>query len=694
MNKYLVKNGLRKSMLVLAAAVLIIPGQPISAKAAANPQDNPVTRIMPVKQNLLPLNDTDEVAVENDSAGNDKGIIFNFDDADIFEVIKSFGDLLGINYVVDPSISGTVTIHISEKLSQKDLLPVFFKILEINGLAAVKENGLYQITTAGNVPRKLIPKGKGADKQDILLKGDMLIQVIPVKYLSAAELEKIVQPFLSATGSIFSHDPTNILLVVDRLPNIKKILTITDVFDVDIFKKLNFKLYRIKNVDAGDLSKNLNDAFLTGHKKGKETGINFIVIDHLNAILAVSSRPDVFTTIDGFIDAIDTDSPDVEPRIYVYAVQNGEAENLHDLLEEIFNKKERAKTEKNGADNEPEKKPAPIKPLKPNLEKTGSGSLKGDVYITADETRNILIIEAIPSDYKIIKNLLEKLDVLPRQVLIECMVAEVQLGDGLELGIDWSYSTLYEAPKTNPFFSTAVPGPTGTETAIDVTAGAAGIENGLKYVIEKTDKLVMTLHALAEDNKVNILSTPSVLASDNKEAKIEITTEQPISTAEYTHTGDSDVIETSIEYRDTGIILTVTPHINERGLVTMDVRQEVSEVLDDAVTVGSGGVYPSFFKRVAETTLTVQHKQTIAIGGLIRQKRERVRRGIPFLVDIPFLGFIFGYTKDNIAKTELMIVLTPTVIINSDDVDNVTEEFKQKLGKLKEELKGTEQFQE
>ncbi len=154
------------------------------------------------------------------------------------------------------------------------------------------------------------------------------------------------------------------------------------------------------------------------------------------------------------------------------------------------------------------------------------------------------------------------------------------------------------------------------------------------------------------------------------------------------------MVETSIEYRDTGIILTVTPHINERGLVTMDVRQEVSEVLDDAVIVGSGGVYPSFFKRAAETTLTVQHKQTIAIGGLIRQKRERVKKGVPFLVKIPILGFIFGYTKDIIAKTELMIVLTPTVIINSEDVNLVTEEFKHKLGKLKEELKGTGQFQE
>ena len=691
MNNYSKKNRIFKSIFLLAAVAVVILCQALTtfAEPAESLQDHPALKITRGKGEPILSNDAGDAvtAAKNDSPGNDKGIIFNFDDADIFEVIKSFGALLGINYVVDPSISGTVTIHISEKLNKKDLLPVFFKILEINGLAAVKENGIYQITTASNIPRKLISKEKGAKKQDILLKGNMLIQVIPVKYISAAEVEKIVQPFLSAAGSIFSHDPTNILLVVDRLPNIKKILMITDVFDVDLFKKLNFKIYRIKNVDAKDLSKNLDDAFSASYRKGKDSGIKFIVIDHLNAILSVSSKPDVFATIDEFINAIDTDSPDVEPRIYVYAVQNGAAENLHDLLEEIFNKKERTKTDKNGADNEPKKKTAPVKPLKTNIEKTGSGSLKGEIYITADETRNTLIIEAIPSDYKIIKNLLEKLDVLPRQVLIECMVAEVQLGDGLELGIDWSYSTLSsEASKRQA----------GTETAIDVAAGAAKIENGLKYVIEKTDKLVMTLHALADDNKVNVLSTPSILASDNKEAKIEITTEQPISSAEYRHTGsgDSDTIETSIEYRDTGIILTVTPHINERGLVTMDVKQEVSEVMEDYVTVGSGGSYPVFFKRSAETTLTVQHKQTIAIGGLIRQKRERVKRGIPFLVDIPFLGFIFGYTKDVIKKTELMIVLTPTVIINSDDVDNVTEEFKQKLGKLKKVLKGIGQVVE
>nr|MBL0699813.1 hypothetical protein [Desulfobacterales bacterium] len=383
MNNYSEKKGEYKSFFLIAAAAVIILCQAVTtfAEPAGNLQDHPALKITREKDESIPNDAGDAVtAAKNNSSGNNTGIVFNFDDADIFEVIKSFGELLGINYVVDPEIRGTVTIHISEKLSQKDLLPIFFKILEINGLAAVKENGIYQITTAGNIPRTLISKEKGVNKQDILLKGDMLIQVIPVKYVTAAEVKKIVEPFLSVAGSIFSHDPTNILLVVDRLANIKKILMITDVFDVDVFKKINFKLYPIKNVDAKDLSGNLDDAFSASYRKSKDTGIKFIVIDHLNAILAVSSKPGVFATIDEFISAIDTDSPDVEPRIYVYAVQNGAAENLHDLLEEIFNKKERTKTDKNGADNEPGKKTSPVKPLKPNLEKTGSGSLKGEIY--------------------------------------------------------------------------------------------------------------------------------------------------------------------------------------------------------------------------------------------------------------------------------------------------------------------------
>jgi len=611
---------------------------------------------------------------DEDRIGNDsKDIMFNFDDADIFEVIKTFGDLLKINYVVDPSIRGTVTIHISKKLSQKDLFPIFLKILEINGLAAVQEDGVYQITTADNLPRKLISKEKGVIKKDILLKGGMLIQIIPVKYVAAAEIEKIVKPFLSSAGSVFSHDSTNTLLVVDRLANIKKILMLADVFDVDLFKKLNFKMYKIANSDASELVQTLNEAFSMVSRKGKDEGIKFIAVEHLNAILAVSSKPDIFGSVDEFIKTIDTASPDVEPRIYVYSIQNGDAEDLHDLLEEIFNKTERPEKDKQNKETPQNKKPLQRNLKKVSAEKTGTGSLKEEVSITADKIRNALIIEAIPSDYHIIDTLLKKLDVLPRQVLIECMIAEIQLDDSTAMGIDWTYS------------KNKVRG--SYDMNLDITGGAAAIESGLKYTIEKVDRLNSTLHALANDGKVNVLSTPSVIASDNKEASIEITTEQPISTAEYRYTDSSEpMVETSIQYRDTGIILKVTPHINERGLVTMEIMEEVSEV-KGSVEVGSqGSTYPSFFKRAATTTISVQHKQTIAIGGLISQKRERSRSGVPFLSKIPILGFVFGYSKDVISKKELIILLTPTVIINSEDVDIVADEFKKKLGKLQEEL--------
>ena len=670
MNKKIKQHKISEVLLLLAGAVAMLFSSPLITWAENGKVSIPIPTITGNAS-------AEHLPVQPDSRnghriGNDaKEIIFNFDDADIFEVIKTFGDLLKINYIVDPSISGTVTIHISKKLSQKDLLPIFLKILEINGLAAVQEHGVYQITTADNLPRKLISKEKGVRKKDILLKGGMLIQVIPVKYIAAAEIEKIIQPFLSSAGLSFSHDSTNILLVVDRLANINKILMLINIFDVDLFKKLNFKMYKIANSNASTIVEILNDAFSMVSRKGKDEGIKFIVIEHLNAILAVSSKPNIFGSVDDFIKTIDTASPDVEPRIYVYSIQNGDAEDLHDILEEVFNKSKRPEKDKQNKPVPQNQKPPQRNIKKASTGKAGTGSLKEEVTITADKIRNSLVIEAIPSDYHIIETLLKKLDVLPRQVLIECMIAEVQLEGSTEMGIDWEYHNTHGS----------------YNTVLNITGGAAGIESGLKYTITKVDRLTSTLHALANDGKVNILSSPSVIASDNKEASIEITMEQPISTAEYRYTSSSEpMVETSIQYRDTGIILKVTPHINERGLVTMDIMEEVSEV-KDSVEVGSeGSKYPTFFKRKATTTITVQHKQTIAIGGLMRQKRERSRSGVPFFSQIPIIGFVFGYSKDLITKTELIILLTPTVIINSKDVDIVADEFKKKLEEFQEEL--------
>ena len=192
-----------------------------------------------------------------------------------------------------------------------------------------------------------------------------------------------------------------------------------------------------------------------------------------------------------------------------------------------------------------------------------------------------------------------------------------------------------------------------------------------------TDKWFAALNALATEGKVNVISSPHVLASENKEAKIDVSREIPVASSSYTTNSATTVTETAIEYRDTGVILTVIPHINDKGLVTLEVAQEVSD-LDADVLVG-GKAYPSFFKRNVTTTLTVRHGQTIVIGGLIKDKETENESGVPCLIKLPIAKYIFGQNAKSTEKIELVVLITPKVIVNLEDVIQVTNEFKQKV---------------
>ncbi len=200
---------------------------------------------------------------------------------------------------------------------------------------------------------------------------------------------------------------------------------------------------------------------------------------------------------------------------------------------------------------------------------------------------------------------------------------------------------------------------------------------GLKYSIGVTDKWYAELNALAQKGLVNIISSPHVLASDGKEAKIDVSREIPVASGRTSVSGGTVIGETTIEYRDTGVILSVTPHINASGLVTMDISEEVSD-LDEDVNVADFN-YPSFFKRTVKTTLTVRHGQTIVIGGLIRDKEEEDISGVPCLIDIPVARYFFGQVTKRTKKVELIVLITPRVVDDLDDVDAVTLEFKQKV---------------
>ena len=667
------------------------PETPIRAREPAAPSTEELTAPVTPPQISMgkPTKPAPVIAEkpEEKEASQDVGqIVFNFDDADLYEVIRTIAELLNINYIVDPNVRGKVTIHTAGGLRKEDILPVFFQILEVNGLTAIKEGSLHKIVKLKDAPRMLITSRFGYKEEDLPPGERIIIQIIPLKFISAQEMTKLLTPFISADGTILSHGDSNTMLVVDKGLNVLKVLRLVEVFDVNVFEKVNYEFYPLENTDVEEVIKVIKEIF-SSYLTPRKEDIKIIAIDHLNTLLVISTYPQAFEKVRGFIRQLDVADEEVEPRIYVYSVKNGEAEDLSSLLNQIFADGSSAKEKvtkdrtKKKAETSPFRNPlsrkakeakakkAPEAQKEPavigKMKTTGSGTLKGEINITADKIRNALIIGAIPADYRVIEEILKQIDVLPRQVLIEVTIAEISLDESTELGIEWTY----------------LKGPGSLATSLlDASLGSSGF----KYTIGMADRWTSALKALASENKVNILSSPSILASDNKEAKIDISTEIPVASTQYKvyESGTEPVLETTIEYRDTGVLLSVTPHINERGLVTMDINQEVSEQ-SEYISIGlEDQKYPSFYKRSVNTTLTVKHAQTIVIGGLIKETKSEGSAGAPWLSKIPIIRYLFGKEKKSVSKTELIILITPYVIVSLEDVDAVTEEFKSKVGSI------------
>lgn len=611
-------------------------------------------------------------------------ITFNFDDADLYEVIRTMAELLDINYIVDPGVQGKVTIHTARKLRKSDLFPVFSEILALNGLTAMKDGSLYRIVPMKDAPRMTTDALFTLSQKDVPPMDRIIIQIIPLKYISTEEMTKLITPFLSSGGTIVASVPTNTLVVVDKGANILKILQLVGAFDINMLDRVYYRFYPLDYLDAKEVVEIMKE-FTATYGDKSTVMVKFIALERLNTLLAVSTAPDVFDKIEKLVRQIDIVDETVAPRIFIYFVKNGGADELATLLNSVLTGKETQKEKKKepgGSTSVPgnpfsrakvaEKKAekAAVKAgettkKKASAEKAsdakgeGTSTLMGEVNITPDEIRNALIIESTPADYKIIEGILHQIDIMPRQVLIEATIAEITLDSSTQFGVEYALGA----------------GAAAGGASFMATIG----ENGLKYSVGVTDKWYAELNALASKGKLNVISSPHVLASDNQEARIDVSREIPLASGQTTVASGSTVSETSIEYRDTGVILSVTPHINERGLVTMDVSEEVSNY-DGNMPVGQQGYeYPVFSKRVVKTTLTVGHGQTIAIGGLIRDREKEETKGLPCLIDVPIVKYLTGSWSKETEKIELIVLMTPRVVANMDDVDAVTNEFKQKV---------------
>lgn len=617
-------------------------------------------------------------------------IVLNFDNADLYEVVRTFAEILNFNYIVDEGIQGKVTIHMSRGMNKEDLWPIFYQILEINGLTAVSEDKIYKIVNLKKAARFPLRYRIGLSAPQIPPSERIVIQIIPLKHISTGEMTTLLNPFISEDGMMVAHDKTNTLILVDKGVAILKAIRMVEAFDIDLFKRFKNKFYTINHVDSKDMAKMLED-ILSGYDGQIKQKIKLIPIERLNLILAICNDGTLLRQVEGFIASLDVPSDEAESKIYIYFLQNSKVDELEPLLESIFgsNSEEEAIKQKNGgkADNnkgyhvtdfgnplikketdeggQATKEQRTDRGSQQSLSQVKEGStstLRGELKITSDSTRNALIIEAVPSDYRIVENIIKKIDILPRQVLIEVTIAEITLDDNTELGVEWDYTKENKAAK-------------GLDTSIQqATMGSTGFF----YEIGMVDRWSQTLTALATENKVKFLASPSILASDNKEANINISSEIPVASTEYQYnSGNDGVFETNIQYRNTGLILSVTPHINDGGIVSMDINQEFSKT-DESIAVGDQS-YTSFKKRTVKTTLTVGHGQTIVIGGLIQEDKNETDSGVPLLKDIPFLKYFAGKKTKSKIRSELVILITPRVITSLEDVDSVTKDFQSKV---------------
>jgi general secretion pathway protein D len=612
-------------------------------------------------------------------------------------------EILRINYIIDPKVKGVVNIHTSGQISTEDAFPIFQSILRLNGATAVKKDGIYEIVPLIDAKKLPIPPstvrepGKGAPEERYT------IQIVPLKYIPVTEVSKMIKPFLSDGADIVEHPPSNILIIGDLASNVKKSMDIINLFDLDIFTDLRVRIYPLLNSDVNEVAKEMERIFASfevSTKSGRGVGITFTPITRINSLLVVSSIPNIYEKVEGWLKELDkTPMEGTKYSVFVYYCQNTKAKDLAEVLKQIYVTTKEKKTEfkEKVAEQIPRgTKPPPTPPSAPPSTTTEGGAVtEGEINIVVDETNNALVVRAYARDYRSILETVKKLDIYPRQVLIEILLADILLTDNMELGID--YVKYMDGGKWQQAITY------GTFSGLDL-AGP-----GLTYsIVQEAGRFAASIKAAATLGRARILTSPNLLASNNKEAKIQIGTSEPILTNTYTSTGvvggtaaASGFVEGTIEYKDIGTILTITPRISDGGLVTLELsieesslttreigRKDTSTAVGGVASASSTFSVPAFRKTTAKTVLSIKEGQTIAIGGLIRKEKGDSNQGIPILGKIPFIGFLFGKNKRTDERRELILLLTPHIITDEIQSKTVTDEFKDKIEGLKKTFEG------
>jgi len=602
------------------------------------------------------------VAGERRAIASSRGdITLNFENADVRIVIETvLDDLLGVNYVIDPDIRGNITIRTARPINRAALLPTLQVILAANGATLLRVGSIFRVAriqvaaTAAPLLGDSSAAGYG-------------LSVLPLGFVAAPEMQKILQPILPPDSIVLADEVRNLLIIRGTAEERQTAAETVGVFDVDHLAGTAVLLESLERVDVATVIAELENIF--GSTKGGPLSgvVRFIPIERLNAVLVLTQQPRYLDEARNWIARLDRSQNLTGRQLFVYYVQNGKAADLAKTLSSVFTGSERpvvASVSVAAASTASTAGTAqPASPAAVAASPAAASALRGaGVRIIADEVNNALLILADRAEYGQIQSALAKLDIVPLQVLIEATILEVTLTDVLRFGVQYFFNSggldLADGGKT--ILSTA-------------TAPIQSLLPGFSFTLTNGASPKFIIDTLSQVTEVNVLSSPSVLVLDNQSARLQVGDQVPVTSQaqQSALTGGASLVNT-IEYRDTGVTLDVRPRVNASGLVTLEISQEISSVIATTTsTINS----PTIQQRLISSTVAINNQETVVLGGLIRADNTEDKAGIPFLNDLPLIGSLFGSQSSTINRTELLVILTPRVVRNQLEARNLTRDM-------------------
>ncbi len=645
--------------------------QGVSATAEVTEEELPQRERMTPETGVIYSKAYPERKLRKEKTGG--SIDLHFESVPLSEVIKEvFGKVLGVSYVLPKPIDNPVTLHL-KGVSREEATAIVKDILISLGYTTVVDNGVIKV-----LPSKTSPAGRNTSAL-----------VFSPQYVKPSSIPAVVKGFLSPNGKVVVSG-SGVIIVDDksRLGNIGRLLK---EVDTPFYKGKSIAFIRTK-LPPKQIKENVEKILALLGKSGKSSVIESL--DDLGMVVVVSRDRGLFNDIRDWIELMESREAQENKRLYIIRLNYADAQDVAQLLnglnvlEEITligEGKPPEATPQVPQKTETEKKPSKevskdkkvfqVQTLEEMLIKSKTPQKKKKKVfkgsIVADENTNSLIVKATPFQYKVLKNVISEIDRVPKQALIEMVVAEVSLGDSLKYGIEGLLKGFLDG---NPF---------NVETSFGL-AGKASALTGFKGIIFNSKGDIRgILNFLASKTKLRVLSAPHILTKDNEEAIIEVGAEVPVLSEQLISTaGGVPSVSNSIQYRPTGIILKVKPTISDSGIVTLKITEEVSDAIPNNISPDIKS--PIITKRSATTTLLLKDGQVALLGGIIQNRFEDSKQGVPGVSDIPLVGEIFSSRDKSMSTTELIVLIRASVVESPEENREILSSFRRKLRMIKE----------